>query len=61
MRKLAATLILCACSGGTDTGNPIDPGSTEPGENTGGEGGALCSESEQPLELVDREGDHGFE
>jgi hypothetical protein len=50
MRKLAATLFLCACSGGTDTGNPIDNGSTDP-DNTAGEGGELCSESARPLSL----------
>jgi hypothetical protein len=50
MRKLAASLILCACAGGTDTGNPIDNTSPDDG-GTLGEGGALCSESARPLEL----------
>jgi hypothetical protein len=50
MRKLAASLILCACSGGTDTGNPID--NTDDGDPTGGEGtSSLCTENARPLEL----------
>jgi hypothetical protein len=55
MRKLAASLILCACSGGTDTGNPIDP-------NDGGnvsEGGEVCDQSERALGL-DEVSDLGF-
>ncbi len=50
MKKLAASLILCACAGGTDTGNPI-ANDTEAGGNGSGEGGLLCGESARALSL----------
>jgi hypothetical protein len=45
MKQLVASLLLCACAGGTDTGNPNDDRTT----NT--EGGGSCDEAARPLEL----------
>ncbi|MEY2937001.1 MAG: hypothetical protein RL033_7750 [Pseudomonadota bacterium] len=57
MRKLAASLILCACSGGSDTGNPVDNNPDTGGPGIVGEGDEnRCDQSTRALALDEATG-----
>ncbi|MEY4549462.1 MAG: hypothetical protein RL685_5657 [Pseudomonadota bacterium] len=56
MRKLAASLILCACSGGSDTGNPIDNDNDTGGPGLVEEGNDRCDLNTRALALDEATG-----